>query len=71
MEFMITLLISLPSSVTFQPAWELIQMFQRLTAPTERLQSVMEKEQMEFQILAALHHFHNAMEPMDIQELTA
>jgi len=51
MELISTLLL-----VSFQHAWEPIQMSQRLTALTEELQFAMEKEQTEFQEKVVYHH---------------
>jgi len=71
---MTMLLILLPHLEIFQLAWELIPTNRRLTAPTERPHFAMVKELMEFRMLVAEHHFHNAMdfqEPMDTQVLIA
>jgi hypothetical protein len=74
MEFTIMLLIFLLLLVISQLAQELMMIFQKLTALTERPQFATKQELMESQILAAHHHFHCAMvfqEPMDTQVLIA
>jgi hypothetical protein len=72
-EFMIMLLI-LPRLLVFsQPVWVLTLMFQKSIALTEKLQSAMVREQMEFQMLVAHHLFQFAMvyqERTDTQVLT-
>jgi len=66
MELISTLLL-----VSFQHAWEPIQMSQRLTALTEELQFAMEKEQTEFQEKVVYHHsqFVIGVEPILNMEL--
>ena len=68
MAFMIMLLISQQNLEIFQLALEQMLMFQKLTVQTERLHFAMEKELMEFQMLAADVHSQCAtvfQEPTD------